>query len=431
MRRTRVRLVQLYFNKENMTDKELRTNAHVEYVNGRYLIKIPDGETPKYLDFDGKEVDINTISANDGEKINEDNAAALFSKKAPRNIVNDIESHIRKYIYLQEEAEYLIISLIPLLSYIISIFERIPYFWLRADKGSGKTTLMSVLKPLVYHPVFVSNITPSSLFRIVDDNAPTLFMDEVEALASKSTANNSFIQILNSGYHKGGKVTRTHGNLVQTFKTYGLKILAGINQIAETVEDRCIQINLQKPTDPAEITPYTGQNGEEILELQKNIQSAILRNTGNLLAYLQNPDSMGIDAGIVLREYDKWMPMLAIAKVFSSKKNNYFEIVQEYALKQIALRQITEQKSPKNACIAIIKDFLTDFADNTKIADTNFFYFETKEILEVIRKNDPYNTYRNKAQLTTTLKTIGVETDRRRFGQGPVSLYKIPRTILN
>jgi len=414
-----------------MTEKEMLTNSHVENVNGQFLIKIPDGDTSKYLDSEGKEVELNETATNEGTNTQEDKIAALFAIKAPENIIDDIATYIRKFIFLKEEAEYIVIALIPLLSYIVSVFERIPYFWLRADKGSGKTTLMSVLKPLVYHPVFVSNITPSTLFRIVDENSPTLFMDEVEALATKSHTNNPFIQILNSGYHKEGRVTRTLGNLVQTFKTYGLKILAGISQIAETVEDRCIQINLQKPTDSTVITPYTGQNTEDTLQLQKTMQAAIWENTSKLFAYLQNPASIGIDSRISLREHDKWMPMLAIAKVFSTEENNYFAIVQEYALKQLEQKQLSEQKSPKNTCIAIIKDFLTDFAAETKVKDTNFFFFETNEIWEVIRKNDPYNTYRNKAELTTTLKKIGVETDRRRFGQGPISLYKIPKTILN
>lgn len=414
-----------------MTEKELLTHSHIENVNGQFLIKIRNGDTSKYLDYKGDEVELKETSNNEETLSQEEKVVALFGVKTSKNIINDISTYIREFIYLKEEPEYIVISLIPLLSYIVSVFERIPYFWLRADKGSGKTTLMSVLKPLVYHPVFVSNITPSTLFRIVDENSPTLFMDEVEALATRSNANNPFIQILNSGYHKEGQVTRTRGNQVQVFKTYGLKILAGISQIAETVEDRCIQINLHKPPDSTVITPYVGQNVENTLQLQKAIQASIWKNINELYTYLQNPASIGIDPRISLREYDKWMPILAIAKVFSTKKNNYFEAVQEYALKQLEQKQLSEQKSPKNTCTAIIRDFLTDFATDTKVRDPNFFFFETNEIWEVIRKNDPYNTYRNKAELTNTLKKIGVETDRRRFGQGPVSLYKIPKTILN
>ena len=81
-------------------------------------------------------------------------------------------------------------------------------------------------------------------------------------------------------------------------------------------------------------------------------------------------------------------------------------------------------------CREIIREYLLDFSDKSKIPDNDFYFFSAEEIQEVIRTNDLYNKYRDKTEITLTLKKLGIETTRRRFGNGPVSLYKIPKSIL-
>ncbi len=413
-----------------MTEANIHSQARMVNINGQFLIEVQDNGLLKYFNEKGEEVQINQPESESAPSDLQSRIGLILSETEHDNVVEKIRQHLIKYIYLENDAEYTLMAVVVLLSYVVSLFNRIPYFWFRAEKGSGKTTLMSVLKPLVYNPFFVSNMTASTLFRIVHEKSPTLFLDEVEALATRSLSNNPFVQILNSGYQKDGSVTRTHGNKVSTFKTFSLKILAGINKIAETVEDRCIRVSLVKPTDASAITPYTGIITEDLIVLQNTIHSSIWKKTNILSAYLKNPQSLEIDKSITLREYDKWMPVLALAKVFSTESSDYFTQLQNYSKHLVSQKHQDEENHPEKICKAILIDYLTDFANETKIEDSNYFFFETGKIQKVITENDMVNTYRLKADVTSTLKKIGIETDRRRFGNGPVSLYKIPKSIL-
>ena len=155
--------------------------ANIRYVNigGQNLKEVLLNDTKTYLDNDGKITEIvpstdKELTLDDLSRITQDHSSEKGSE-----IIEEIKAYLRKYVYLREEEEYTLIAVIALLSYSVSLFDRIPYLWFQAGKGTGKTTLMSVLKPLVYNPVFISNVTASSLFRVVHESSPTLFLDEV------------------------------------------------------------------------------------------------------------------------------------------------------------------------------------------------------------------------------------------------------------
>lgn len=90
---------------------------------------------------------------------------------------------------------------------MFNLFEAIPYLHLTGAKGSGKTTLVRILSSLSHHPVSTVSVTPANLFRMIENEQPTLFIDEAEDLEKRGTSNNPTIQSLNSGYKKTGKFT--------------------------------------------------------------------------------------------------------------------------------------------------------------------------------------------------------------------------------
>jgi hypothetical protein len=71
----------------------------------------------------------------------------------------------------------------------------------------GKTTTGKVLAALVNQPEFMSNISPATLYRIVDGEQPTLIWDEFDWLL-KSDRRDDVIALLNAGYRAGNAVVR-------------------------------------------------------------------------------------------------------------------------------------------------------------------------------------------------------------------------------
>lgn len=409
---------------------ELNQKISLQNIDNNFLYHYRDSSendiVDKFIDMEGNEVDITSIFP----AANEEDQSKLFKTiKSRLDPIRELTEYLKKYVYLTNEGEYVLLATIIIHSYCVDLFSRTPYLWINGTKGSGKTTLMMIMKSLVYNPLLFSDSTASSLFRIIDSLKPTLFLDEVEALEKRKSSNQQIFQILNSGYQKDGTVSRTKGDKVIQFKTYGLKIIAGINPLFSTLYDRCIPLLITQPPPAYKMEVFRGEKSEESEKISSHIRPSIVQHKDELLGYINNSSILKIDEQIRLREYDKWFPILAIAKLFSTSKANYFQTIQDLALSEINKKSVSEQLKPENACREIIKDFLIDKSSRSKISDPNYYYFKTDEIQKVIQANDLHNNYRDKAEITLILKQIGIETDRRRFGQGPISLYKIPKSL--
>ncbi|MBI2418842.1 MAG: hypothetical protein HYV28_13270, partial [Ignavibacteriales bacterium] len=170
------------FNKSLLTSSRFLSN------NGTPVVFVSDfaGGGPRYFDLKGKATELNSEVqvAEDAE------IGTIFSQRSSGlDVIAEISSYLKKYIYLHNETEYVLVSVTCLLSYCVDMFERVPYLWLQGGKGSGKTTLMTVMKSIVSSPRFVSETSASALFRIVDELRPTLFLDESENLTKRLGSN--------------------------------------------------------------------------------------------------------------------------------------------------------------------------------------------------------------------------------------------------
>lgn len=414
------------------TNAQLLTRSRYIEVNGKPFLQYADssgyGDSAFFDITTGQVVDLEDSATGEEAQIQQQ---LRLPRSRSTDPIGDIRNHIKRFIYLKNESEYDLVSIIPLLSFFSEYFDRIPYFWFNGPKGSGKTSLMTILKPLVYNAVFVSEITPSALFRIINDSSPTLFLDESEQLKKRQNANQPMFQILNSGYQKDGSVMRSMGSRVVNYCTYGLKIIAGINSLHSTLADRSIPIMMEVAPVGIKLERYS-DNLEGTNQLVELVHSGMSGKIAELKEKIINPSLLNLDQRIRLREADKWIPVLSIASLFSTRRNNYFQHLHDLAIQKITEKAATDTQTPESMCSAILKDFLQARSERSRIPDPQFFYFPTEEIQKVIQANDPYNYYRDKAEFTRTLKRIGIDTDRRRIGQrDPVLFYKIPRSLIN
>ena len=68
------------------------------------------------------------------------------------------------------------------------------------EKRCGKSTLLDILGAFSCKSVLSSNITPSSIFRVVEKTRPTLLIDEADTFIAGR--NDDLIGIINSGHTK-------------------------------------------------------------------------------------------------------------------------------------------------------------------------------------------------------------------------------------
>jgi hypothetical protein len=120
-----------------------------------------------------------------------------------------------------------------------------------AEKQSGKTRLLEVLRLLVLAAWFTGRVTAAVLSRKIDAVCPTLLLDESDAAFNGDETYAEVLRgVLNSGYRRGGCVSVCTGKGAEIsysdFSTFCAKAIAGLGKLPDTVADRSIPIRLKR-----------------------------------------------------------------------------------------------------------------------------------------------------------------------------------------
>lgn len=225
-------------------------------------------------------------------------------------LLDEISGEISRYSILSEEANKAVTLWIAG-TYIFDHLSLYPLLLLTSpEKRCGKTTLLLVIKFMVHSPFTVSNISPASLFRMIERHAPTLLIDEADTfLADKA----EMTGIINSGHTKSAaRVVRCAPNThePESFSTWCPKVIAMIKKPAETLVDRSIVIQLKRklPTEKTDRLRHSdGQKFEVIC--RKLARIAIDYNVQIAEARPSLPDCLNDRAS------ENWEPLIAIADI--------------------------------------------------------------------------------------------------------------------
>jgi hypothetical protein len=140
------------------------------------------------------------------------------------------------------------------MSYITDLLNEVPYLKAVGEPGSGKSRFCGVGSMMSYHPVSIVSITQAVLFRLVDECAPTLFIDEFNPKAGGEDIE-GIMQVLLAGFQRVAKVYRTgepdaNGKRkVEQYSAFGAKFLAGLKSSgSDALESRCFEVRLVKTT---------------------------------------------------------------------------------------------------------------------------------------------------------------------------------------
>jgi hypothetical protein len=173
----------------------------------------------------------------------------LVEKPLMYGTVSELQKEVRHYIldhsYLTENRLYDVLVAWTFHTYIPEVFDAVPYLWLHGPRGTGKTRLSDTLCELSFRGLSTPDTSEAALFRCMEFLKPTLFIDENSNLTRDVKA--AVVDILNSGYKRGGLVMRCNdqGDL-KYFRVFGPKCINGTRPIHDTLESRCIPVRTIK-----------------------------------------------------------------------------------------------------------------------------------------------------------------------------------------
>ncbi len=277
------------------------------------------------------------------------NPPAVHSASAIENLLNEIASILRRFVILPPHAAETL-ALWVLHTYVFNLRDISTYIGIESSgKGCGKTTLLRVLGKLVQKPVSTANVSPSALFRVIEELQPTLLIDEGDTFLRN---NDELRGILNAGYtpdtafvlrasseasvqssvtsvqSAGGlsnqssvtsNQSKTENGTLNTssksgfrqFSTWCPKAIAMIGRLPDTLADRCIIIRMQKkPTE---------QKCERLRDLDVADLPArcaeFARHHADAIAKARPQ----IPTGLSDRAADIWEPLLVLADLADGK----------------------------------------------------------------------------------------------------------------
>lgn len=244
------------------------------------------------------------------------------------NPLKNLRAFLSDYCHFADPAIVRPLSLWIAGTYLYETFDSFPYLVITAHvKRAGKTRLSELIGFTCSMPFNVAGATAASLFRIIQDNKPTIMWDEAETLSSEaSTITRAF---LNVGYRKGQTIPRATGQGVTQWPTYCPKVFVLIGDVYDTLRDRSIVVEMQRGEPRKRFAYETAKmEGEEIANsikilVAENLELIQSEYSGMELRFLTDRDA------------EIWRPVFALAKAIEP------ESVTE--LSRIAIDMATEK----------------------------------------------------------------------------------------
>jgi hypothetical protein len=234
------------------------------------------------------------------------------------SLIAELEQFLRRFVLLPE-AGYLPVAVWIIGTHVSLKFDCFAYLAILSPaKRCGKTRLLELIELFSERPWRGTAPSAAALFRMMA-NAPTLLLDENEALNQKNPSESSqaILAILNAGHRKGATIPRCDGpsHALKFFPVYGPKAFAAIGKLPDVLMDRSIIIPMQRRAQdqklerfrstraPKEAKPIRDRLAQFCKSHEAAINDAYQRWLDKDLDYLGDRDA------------DLWIPLFALCEL--------------------------------------------------------------------------------------------------------------------
>lgn len=179
-------------------------------------------------------------------------------------LLDEIADIFRRYVILPEHGAE-VLALWILHTYVFEHGDFSPILALISpEKRCGKSTTLHLADCLARRSLVTSNVTAAALFRVIEDQKPTMLIDEFDSLSPERKED--MRNILNSGHNRKGKTIRCVGddNKPKAFSVYCPKMVAAIGDLPETIMDRSIKIPMRRKLADEKIVRLRRFDGTDI-----------------------------------------------------------------------------------------------------------------------------------------------------------------------
>lgn len=196
------------------------------------------------------------------------------------------------------------------------------------EAGSGKTTALKATACLVPRPDFVGDLTPSSLFRSIDESMetqgarPTVLYDELDTVFGNREegriANIEMRRLIDIGFDRHATVKRTvrqgGTQTTQRYQVYAPMILAGkmtAEYVPGTIRSRAITVEMQRKAPHERVDRWPRKGGPAEADTLRDL----LQLWAELVHQAAHERLPEIPEALDSRDADKWEALLLVAEL--------------------------------------------------------------------------------------------------------------------
>lgn len=242
--------------------------------------------------------------------------------------LDHIANTIREHVIFQSHRDADAIAVWIIGSYLMDHWSRFPKVLIVSpERECGKTTALQAIELFAQNAKLASSITPSAVYRLIEQEAPTLLIDEADLTLKHSE---ELQAIVNAGHTRRGAmklISRpvSSGNWEPVeMSLWCPQVIAGIGEFNDTLTSRSIVIGLRRKGANETVSYLSDSLYEELSPVRGKLMACVEALENEQL--LQAPP-MPIEA--VNRVGDNWMPLFQIAalagQVWVEKITDAFE----------------------------------------------------------------------------------------------------------
>jgi|HubBroStandDraft_1064217.scaffolds.fasta_scaffold08932_6 hypothetical protein len=322
-------------------------------------------------------------------------------------LLRRVEDFYQRHFIL-EPGVPLLLSVWNVHTFMFEEFSHTPYLDINSPvKACAKTTLSAAISRVSKNGMLVVNPTGPSIFRTIEQERPTLIIDEA-ALQKDS----SLLTIANAGFSRmTGMVPRVIKNRVVNFNTYCPKAFASLNPLPETVMDRSVPIPMKglRREDKDKIVPFSQKSVPD--DLVGCIAGWVAAHKEEIALYYEKCRLDFLHA----RQEDLWRPLFAIIHVQCQQREKEF--------RAIAIRLTTLKKeNEEDRLIKLLQDVRVVFRDSNAMSRDN--KISTIDLLSRLAAlpESPWGTL-NALHLATQLRRFEIKPKQLWIGGANVRGY--------
>lgn len=202
-------------------------------------------------------------------------------------------------------------------TYFFPLFNYYPYLHFTGTKEVGKSKTIKLMSLMCWNGKMSVSLSDASMYRIISEELPTLFLDESENLSDKNHSERR--ALLLGGFEKGTKATRVesvNGTFkVKDYDNYCPRVFGSINKMDDVLASRSVQIVMSRSFNDLIKENEVTLLDERFREIRDSLFLAVMTYGNNVRAMYEEtterPEGIVFDS----REWNLFKPFYTIGQV--------------------------------------------------------------------------------------------------------------------